>query len=208
MAASVTGGFSISRRPRRSAGSARAPRPRRRRSRRRGPETAEYHDAGPVQDLIDELGRLPGVGPKSAQRIAFHLLKLPPRTRCRLAEAIVDGQGAGRASADAASTSRRASCAGICADDRAGTADRLRGRGAPRHRRGGADRRVPRPLPRAAGRHQPDRGRRSRAAARPGAAGPRRAPRASTEVILVHQPEHRGRGDRHVPRPAAQAARA
>ena len=32
--------------------------------------------AAPVQDLIDELGRLPGVGPKSAQRIAFHLLKL------------------------------------------------------------------------------------------------------------------------------------
>ncbi|MGA1569374.1 MAG: recombination protein RecR, partial [Ilumatobacteraceae bacterium] len=31
----------------------------------------------PVQTLIDELGRLPGVGPKSAQRIAFHLLKLP-----------------------------------------------------------------------------------------------------------------------------------
>ena len=30
--------------------------------------------AGSVQDLIDELGRLPGVGPKSAQRIAFHLL--------------------------------------------------------------------------------------------------------------------------------------
>ena len=29
---------------------------------------------GPVQDLIDELGRLPGIGPKSAQRIAFHLL--------------------------------------------------------------------------------------------------------------------------------------
>ncbi len=29
---------------------------------------------GPVQDLIDELGRLPGIGPKSAQRIAFHIL--------------------------------------------------------------------------------------------------------------------------------------
>ncbi len=29
---------------------------------------------GPIQDLIDELGRLPGIGPKSAQRIAFHLL--------------------------------------------------------------------------------------------------------------------------------------
>ena len=39
--------------------------------------------AGPVQDLIDELGRLPGIGPKSAQRIAFHLLKLlAATTRC------------------------------------------------------------------------------------------------------------------------------
>ncbi|WP_040832937.1 recombination mediator RecR [Nocardia brevicatena] len=33
---------------------------------------------GPVQDLIDELGKLPGVGPKSAQRIAFHLLQVEP----------------------------------------------------------------------------------------------------------------------------------
>jgi hypothetical protein len=31
---------------------------------------------GPVQDLIDELGKLPGIGPKSAQRIAFHLLSV------------------------------------------------------------------------------------------------------------------------------------
>ncbi len=44
--------------------------------------------AGPVQDLIDELGRLPGVGPKSAQRIAFHLLKLPKDDALRLATAI------------------------------------------------------------------------------------------------------------------------
>ena len=44
--------------------------------------------AGPVQDLIDELGRLPGVGPKSAQRIAFHLLKLPREDALRLARAI------------------------------------------------------------------------------------------------------------------------
>jgi recombination protein RecR len=44
--------------------------------------------AGPVQDLIDELGRLPGVGPKSAQRIAFHLLKLPKDDANRLAQAI------------------------------------------------------------------------------------------------------------------------
>lgn len=44
--------------------------------------------AGPVQDLIDELGRMPGVGPKSAQRIAFHLLKLPREDALRLARAI------------------------------------------------------------------------------------------------------------------------
>ena len=44
--------------------------------------------ASAVQDLIDELGRLPGVGPKSAQRIAFHLLKLPSEDALRLAAAI------------------------------------------------------------------------------------------------------------------------
>lgn len=44
---------------------------------------------GLVQDLIDELGRLPGIGPKSAQRIAFHLLKLPREDAERLAMVIV-----------------------------------------------------------------------------------------------------------------------
>ena len=44
--------------------------------------------AGPVQDLIDELGRLPGVGPKSAQRIAFHLLKVSREDAMRLSRAI------------------------------------------------------------------------------------------------------------------------
>ena len=46
--------------------------------------------AGPVQDLIDELARLPGVGPKSAQRIAFHLLKLEAVDALRLARAITE----------------------------------------------------------------------------------------------------------------------
>src|SRR3954470_18406664 len=46
--------------------------------------------AGPVQDLIDELGRLPGIGPKSAQRIAFHLLKLSRGDATRLADAILE----------------------------------------------------------------------------------------------------------------------
>ncbi|HZD66689.1 MAG TPA: recombination mediator RecR [Acidimicrobiales bacterium] len=45
--------------------------------------------AGPVQDLIDQLGRLPGVGPKSAQRLAFHLLRVDRAEAQRLAQAIV-----------------------------------------------------------------------------------------------------------------------
>ncbi len=44
---------------------------------------------GIVQDLIDELGRLPGVGPKSAQRIAFHLLQADPVDVRRLADVLV-----------------------------------------------------------------------------------------------------------------------
>ena len=46
--------------------------------------------AAPVQALIDELGRLPGIGPKSAQRIAFYLLKLPKEDALRLARAIAE----------------------------------------------------------------------------------------------------------------------
>jgi recombination protein RecR len=43
---------------------------------------------GAIQDLIDELGRLPGVGPKSAQRIAFHVLAADPIDVKRLAQAL------------------------------------------------------------------------------------------------------------------------
>jgi recombination protein RecR len=45
---------------------------------------------GVVQDLIDELGRLPGVGPKSAQRIAFHLLQSDPEDIRRLVSALTE----------------------------------------------------------------------------------------------------------------------
>lgn len=47
---------------------------------------------GSVQTLIDELGRLPGVGPKSAQRIAYYLLKVAPEDANRLAHAITDAK--------------------------------------------------------------------------------------------------------------------
>lgn len=43
---------------------------------------------GAIQDLIDELGRLPGVGPKSAQRIAFHILSADPADVNRLSSAL------------------------------------------------------------------------------------------------------------------------
>ena len=45
--------------------------------------------AKPVEILIDELGRLPGIGPKSAQRIAFHILKTDKVDAQRLAEALI-----------------------------------------------------------------------------------------------------------------------
>jgi recombination protein RecR len=48
--------------------------------------------AGPIQDLIDELARLPGIGPKSAQRVAFHLLKVPANDVRRLADALVEAK--------------------------------------------------------------------------------------------------------------------
>ncbi|HPB71536.1 MAG TPA: recombination mediator RecR [Phycicoccus sp.] len=44
---------------------------------------------GAVQDLIDELGRLPGVGPKGAQRIAFHVLQADGIDVQRLADALI-----------------------------------------------------------------------------------------------------------------------
>jgi len=47
-----------------------------------------YADA--VQKVIDELGRLPGIGPKSAQRLAFHMLKSPTEDAVRLTDAITD----------------------------------------------------------------------------------------------------------------------
>lgn len=45
-----------------------------------------------VQELIDQLGRLPGIGPKSAQRVAFYLLKAPAEDAMRLSRAIVDAK--------------------------------------------------------------------------------------------------------------------
>jgi recombination protein RecR len=78
--------------------------------------------AGPVQDLIDELGRLPGIGPKSAQRIAFHLLKLARTDATRLANAIVAAKDkvtfCSRCYNIAEGAGEQETLCGICADDR------------------------------------------------------------------------------------------
>jgi recombination protein RecR len=73
--------------------------------------------AGPVQDLIDELGRLPGVGPKSAQRIAFFLLKVPKDDVLRLARAIAEVKDKVRFCAQCFNVSEGERC-NICSDSR------------------------------------------------------------------------------------------
>ncbi|MDU5307677.1 MAG: recombination mediator RecR [Varibaculum cambriense] len=47
---------------------------------------------GALQDLIDALGRLPGIGPKSAQRIAFYVLSRPKAEAELLAQALIDAK--------------------------------------------------------------------------------------------------------------------
>jgi recombination protein RecR len=71
----------------------------------------------PVQTLIDELGRLPGIGPKSAQRIAFHLLKLSDTDANRLADAIREAKARVRF-CDRCFNVAEADLCPICADER------------------------------------------------------------------------------------------
>lgn len=71
----------------------------------------------PVQSLIDELGRLPGIGPKSAQRIAFHLLKLPTEDAVRLATAIREAKERVRFCERCFNVADEPLC-GFCSDDR------------------------------------------------------------------------------------------
>lgn len=72
---------------------------------------------GVVQDLIDELGRLPGVGPKSAQRIAFHLLQADPVDVRRLADVLVEVKAKVKFCAICFNVSEEETCR-ICRDPR------------------------------------------------------------------------------------------
>ena len=73
--------------------------------------------AGPIQELVDELGRLPGVGPKSAQRIAFHLLEVKKEEALRLATAITEVKERIRLCDRCFNVSENELCS-ICADSR------------------------------------------------------------------------------------------
>jgi len=72
---------------------------------------------GAVQDLIDELGRLPGVGPKSAQRIAFHLLAADPVDVRRLVTALTEVKEKVRFCATCGNVTEEQQCK-ICRDPR------------------------------------------------------------------------------------------
>jgi recombination protein RecR len=72
---------------------------------------------GVVQDLIDELGRLPGVGPKGAQRIAFHLLAADPADVRRLAEVLGEGKAKARFCSVCGNVAEEEQCR-ICRDPR------------------------------------------------------------------------------------------
>jgi recombination protein RecR len=69
----------------------------------------------PVQRLIDELARLPGVGQKSAQRLAFHLLNVEEADARRLADAIVDMRATVRLCSRCFNVTANDEC-GICMD--------------------------------------------------------------------------------------------
>lgn len=72
---------------------------------------------GIIQDLIDELGRLPGVGPKSAQRIAFHVLQADEADVRRLAEVLLEVKAKVRFCIECGNVAQEDRCR-ICVDPR------------------------------------------------------------------------------------------
>ncbi len=72
---------------------------------------------GIVQELIDELGRLPGIGPKSAQRIAFHILQTQSFDTTRLAQILMDVREKVRFCSICGNVSEQDTCS-ICRDPR------------------------------------------------------------------------------------------
>ena len=75
---------------------------------------------GIIQELIDELGRLPGIGPKSAQRIAFHILQTESFDVTRLAQILTEVREKVRFCEICGNVSEEDTCA-VCRDPRRST---------------------------------------------------------------------------------------
>jgi recombination protein RecR len=73
---------------------------------------------GSLRSLIDELGRLPGIGPKSAQRIAFHILKVPNEEARRLADAVIAVKDRTTLCAVCFNVAESDELCAVCGDDR------------------------------------------------------------------------------------------
>jgi recombination protein RecR len=72
----------------------------------------------PLRKLIDELGRLPGIGPKSAQRIAFYILKVPTEDARRLSDAIISVKERTTLCEQCFNVAEGGALCGICSDGR------------------------------------------------------------------------------------------
>lgn len=75
------------------------------------------NNAGPVARLVDEFARLPGIGPKTAQRLAFYILNAPPGVARGLASALTEARESTRRCPVCSNLTDREPCA-ICADPR------------------------------------------------------------------------------------------
>ena len=154
--------------------------------------------ASPIARLVQQLGKLPGIGEKTAARLAFHILRASPEDAAALAAAIVEVKQKIRFCSRLLRPDRGRSVRhlpGRAPRRRAG----LRGRPAAGPRRHRADGRLPRPLPRparravAARRHRPRRSAHHRAGRRcAGGATARPAIRPSGRSILATSPSVEG----------------
>ncbi|GBF34382.1 recombination protein RecR [Desulfocucumis palustris] len=75
------------------------------------------HNTGPVARLVDEFARLPGIGPKTAQRLAFYILNQPAETAGRLAAALLEARESTRRCTVCLNLTDQEPCA-VCADPR------------------------------------------------------------------------------------------
>ena len=156
-----------------------------------GPGNVSAEGPAPLARLVAELSRLPGIGQRTAQRLAFHLLRAPDEEAFALGDAIREVKEKVGLCEECFNLAEGPRCR-ICADPEPRPGDDLRGRGARRRDPDRAHPRIPRPLPRARRRPLADRRRRRRGPEDRRAAAPGRAAASITEVVLATNPTTTG----------------